>query len=161
IGRAASHLTPDGDTFARVAPGAGFWMMLFAFALLAADALTRQRLAPLLRIAILAAVAAAIGLILWLGTWNDLSILKEYANRADAFWREAGQHVLLAFASLAVAAIVGIPLGILSHRSRALRTPLLNILNIIQTIPSIALFGLLIAPLAWVAATVPFAAALG
>src|SRR5690606_11435455 len=79
IGRAASYLTPDGDTFARVAPGAGFWMMLFAFALLAADALTRQRLAPLIRIAILAAVAAAIGLILWLGTWNDLSILKEYA----------------------------------------------------------------------------------
>jgi osmoprotectant transport system permease protein len=31
----------------------------------------------------------------------------------------------------------------------------LNVLNIVQTIPSIALFGLLIAPLGWVAAHVP------
>jgi osmoprotectant transport system permease protein len=37
----------------------------------------------------------------------------------------------------------------------------LNVLNIIQTIPSIALFGLLIAPLGWVATHVPGAASLG
>ena len=38
---------------------------------------------------------------------------------------------------------------------------MLNVLNGVQTIPSIALFGLLIAPLAWVAANVPGAAAIG
>src|SRR5690606_16114521 len=43
----------------------------------------------------------------------------------------------------------------------ALRAPVLNLLNVIQTIPSIALFGLLIAPLAWLAANLPAAAALG
>jgi osmoprotectant transport system permease protein len=161
IGRAASYLTPEGDTLARVSPGAGFWLMLFAFALLAADALTRLRLAPLLRIGILVVVATGIAIILYAGTWNDLSTLKEYANRADAFWREARQHVFLAFGSLGVAAIVGIPLGVVCQRSPRLRTPVLNLLNIIQTIPSIALFGLLIAPLAWVAANVPLAAALG
>ena len=161
VGRAGSYLTPEGDRLARVSPGGGFWLMLFAFALLAADALTRLRLQPLYRIAVLLAVSAAVAAILWLGTWNDLSILKEYANRADAFWREAGQHVLLAFGSLAVAAIAGIPLGILCHRAPRLRTVTLNVLNMVQTIPSIALFGLLIAPLAWVAATVPGAAALG
>jgi osmoprotectant transport system permease protein len=37
----------------------------------------------------------------------------------------------------------------------------LNVLNIIQTIPSIALFGLLIAPLGWIALHVPGAQALG
>jgi osmoprotectant transport system permease protein len=161
IGRAAGHLTPPGDTLARVSPATGFWLMLFAFALLAADALTRLKLRPLVRIAALIFVAAAIGLILYAGLWNDLSILKEYANRADAFWREAGQHILLAFGSLAAAAIAGIPLGIFCHRRPGLRTVVLNVLNLIQTIPSIALFGLLIAPLAWVAATFPLAAALG
>jgi osmoprotectant transport system permease protein len=161
IGRAASYLTPEGDTLARISPGAGFWLMLFAFALLAADALTRQRLHPLVRIGMLVLVAAGIALILVTGTWNDLSILKEYANRADAFWREAGQHLLLAFGSLVAAVIVGVPLGILCARNRRIRTPVVNVLNIIQTIPSIALFGLLIAPLAWVAANVPLAAALG
>jgi osmoprotectant transport system permease protein len=161
IGRAGTYLTPPGDRLARVSPAAGFWLMLFAFALLAADALTRLRLKPLTRIGVLVAVAAMVALILYAGLWNDLSVLKEYANRADAFWREAGQHIVLAFGSLAAAAIAGIPLGILSQRRPGLRAVVLNVLNLIQTIPSIALFGLLIAPLAWVAATFPLAAALG
>src|SRR5690554_6570862 len=50
IGHAAGHLTPEGDRMARVSPGGGFWLLLFAFALLAADALTRLRLRPLPRI---------------------------------------------------------------------------------------------------------------
>lgn len=161
IGRAASYLTPEGDTLARVSPGAGFWLMLFAFALLAADSLARLRLPPLLRLAVLGLVAAGLALVVYAGTWNDLSVLKEYANRADRFWSEAGQHILLAFGSLLIAALLGIPLGILCRRSRPLRTVSLGVLNLIQTIPSIALFGLLIAPLAWVAANVPAAAAIG
>ena len=77
------------------------------------------------------------------GGWDGLSILKEYANRADSFWAEAGKHVTLALGSLAAAVIVGIPLGILCHRVEAMRDAVLNVLNIVQTIPSIALFGTL------------------
>jgi osmoprotectant transport system permease protein len=161
IGHAAQHLTPEGDRLARVSPGGGFWLLLFAFALLAADALTRLRLRPLLRIAMLGAVAAAISLLLLSGVWSELSTLKEYANRAASFWREGQTHIILAFGSLLAATLVGIPLGILCHRVPRLRAGVLNTLNMVQTIPSIALFGLLIAPLAWVAANVPLAAALG
>ena len=64
VGHAGSYLTPEGDRLARVSPGGGFWLMLFAFALLAADAMTRLRPPPLLRIAVLATVAAAIAVIL-------------------------------------------------------------------------------------------------
>ena len=161
IGNAASFLTPEGDRLARVSPGGGFWLALFAFALLAADSFTRLKLAPWLRIATLLLVAAAIALLLWSGAWNNLSILREYANRADAFWREGQTHIALALGSLAAATVVGIPLGILCQRVASLRAVVLNILNAVQTIPSIALFGLLIAPLAWVAANVPGAAAIG
>jgi len=161
VGRAATHLLPPGDSFARVSPGAGFWLLAFAFALLVADALTRLRPPPALRIGLLVLVFASLAALLASGAWNDLSILREYANRADSFWRELRNHALLAFGSLAAAALVGIPLGILCHRVRLLRVVVLNLLNMVQTIPSIALFGLLIAPLAWVAAAVPGAAALG
>ncbi|HEY9010559.1 MAG TPA: ABC transporter permease [Devosia sp.] len=161
LGVSASHLTPEGNTIARVSPGAGFWVLVFAFALVAADALVRLKLPPLARIGILAAVAAAIALMLWTGVWSDLSILREYANRGSAFWREAQVHVSLAFGSLLAATVVGVPLGILCYRRPALRAAVLNSLNIVQTIPSIALFGLLIAPLAWVAANIPGASALG
>lgn len=161
IGSAASFLTPEGDRLARVSPGAGFWLAVFAFALLAADSFTRLKLAPWLRIVTLLLVGVGIALLLWSGAWNDLSILKEYANRADAFWREGQTHIALALGSLAAATVVGVPVGILCHRVPAMRAAVLNFLNAVQTIPSIALFGLLIAPLAWVAANVPGAAAIG
>lgn len=161
IGQSASYLTPEGDTFARVSPGAGFWLLVFAFALLVTDALTRLRFAPLVRIGILLAVIAALALLLWSGSWNELSILREYATRAPAFWAEARTHLALAFGSVAIATLVGIPVGILCYKFKPARAGVLNVLNIVQTIPSIALFGLLIAPLAWVAANIPGATAIG
>ncbi len=161
IGLAALHLTPPENAYARVSPASGFWLLLFAFALLATDALTRLRLSPWARIGALALVGAGVWLLLALGGWDGLSILKEYANRADSFWAEAGRHVTLALGSLAAAAVVGLPLGILCHRVDALRGAVLNVLNAIQTIPSIALFGILIAPLGWIAANVPGAAVIG
>lgn len=161
IGVAGSFLTPEGNTFARISPASGFWLLIFAFTLLLADVLTRFNLPPWARLGVLVIAALAIGLLLASGSWNSLSILKEYANRADSFWAEGSKHVTLALGSLAAAVVVGLPLGILCHRVDKFRAGVLNVLNIIQTIPSIALFGLLIAPLGWVATHVPGAAALG
>jgi osmoprotectant transport system permease protein len=161
VGWSAGFATPAGNTFARVSPGLGFWLLALAFALLAADALTRLRLGPWARLAAIAVASGAVGLLLLSGAWNDLSLLKEYANRADSFWQEARQHLWLAFGSMAASCLVGLPLGILAHRFRRLRTAILQVLNILQTVPSIALFGILIAPLGYLATHVPLAAALG
>lgn len=161
LGAAASNLTPEGDTVARVSPGGGFWLLLLAVALLAADGLARLRPKPLLRLALLVLVGGVMAAILASGTLNAVSVLREYANRADAFWAEGRTHLILALGSLAAATQVGVPLGIFCQRTPALRAPVLNLLNAIQTIPSIALFGLLIAPLGWVALNVPGAAAIG
>lgn len=161
VGVAANYLTPENDRLARIAPGAGFWVLAGAYALLAADALTRLRLGPWPRLAVLALVTIGVGVMLWSGVWNNLSILKEYTSRSDAFWREGQTHILLAFGSLIVASIVGLPLGIVCYRYSRLRTIVLNILNAIQTIPSIALFGLLIAPLGALAAAFPGLATIG
>ncbi|TIM84270.1 ABC transporter permease [Mesorhizobium sp.] len=161
IGVAGSFLMPEGNTFVRISSASGFWLLIFAFTLLLADVLTRLNLSPWARLGGLVIAALAIGLLLASGSWNSLSILKEYANRADSFWAEGSKHVTLALGSLAAAVVVGLPLGILCHRVDKIRAGVLNVLNIIQTFPSIALFGLLIAPLGWVATHVPGAAALG
>jgi osmoprotectant transport system permease protein len=161
IGDAARYLTPAGDRLSRTSPGTGFWLLALAYALLLSDAVARMRLRPTGRIVILLAVTAVVALILESGLWNDLSVLREYANRADSFWREGATHVGLALGSLAIAIVVGVPLGVLCHRSPAVRAAILYLLNAIQTIPSIALFGLLIGPLAWIAVMVSGAAALG
>lgn len=54
------------------------------------------------------------------------------------------QHIVLVFISIVVAVIIGVPTGILLTRYRALRGPVLGIANVMQTIPSLALFGFLI-----------------
>jgi osmoprotectant transport system permease protein len=54
------------------------------------------------------------------------------------------QHVVLVFIAIAVAVIIGVPTGILLTRHRAWRGPVLGVANVMQTIPSLALFGFLI-----------------
>ena len=54
------------------------------------------------------------------------------------------QHVILVFVAILVAVIIGVPTGILLTRYRSLRGPVLGIANVMQTIPSLALFGFLI-----------------
>jgi osmoprotectant transport system permease protein len=55
-----------------------------------------------------------------------------------------GQHEKLVAVAIVVAVVIGVPVGILLTRHRALRGPVLGIANIMQTIPSLALFGFLI-----------------
>jgi osmoprotectant transport system permease protein len=54
------------------------------------------------------------------------------------------EHLILVFISIVVAVIIGVPTGILLTRYRALRGPVLGVANVMQTIPSLALFGFLI-----------------
>jgi osmoprotectant transport system permease protein len=56
----------------------------------------------------------------------------------------AGEHLLLVLVSMSIAAATGIPLGILLTRRVPLRGWVLGFANIMQTIPSLALFGFLI-----------------
>lgn len=160
-GAAAGALVPEGDRIARVSLGAGFWLLLAAFALALADALSRLALRPAWRWALLAGTVAAIALILGTGLLDDLSVMREYAARRDMFWREAQRHLALAFGSLGAALAVGLPLGILIHEAPRLRGAVLGVLNVVQTIPSLALFGIMIPLFGWIAASVPGAAAAG
>ena len=59
------------------------------------------------------------------------------------------EHLWIVGISTALAIAVGIPLGILITRKPALHNPVLVTANIIQTIPSLALFGFLL-PAPWI-----------
>jgi len=54
------------------------------------------------------------------------------------------EHLWLVGISIGIAVVIGVPLGILITRRSTLKQPVLTISNIIQTIPSLALFGLLL-----------------
>ena len=161
LAAAANALTPPHNLIVRVAPGTGFWLLLAALGLLATDAITRMRPGPGARVLLLAIFLGVAGLTLAHGTFDNVSVMREYAVNASAFAVAARQHILLSLGSLGAAVIVALPLGIFSHRVPRLQPGILSALNIIQTIPSIALFGILMAPLGALAAHVPLAAALG
>jgi osmoprotectant transport system permease protein len=61
------------------------------------------------------------------------------------------EHLWMVGISTLLALAVGIPLGILISRRPVLRRPVIAIANIIQTIPSLALFGFLL-PAPWIGA---------
>ena len=161
LGAAARHLTPEGDTLARVSPGSGFWLLMLALVLMLADAIARLRPSLRLRWLLLAVAVAVVAGVLASGVLDQVSIMREYAVRRALFLREARAHLVLAFGSLGLAVLVGLPVGVLLYQARGFRGPVLSVLNILQTIPSLALFGIMIPIFGWIAATVPGAAQAG
>ncbi|MEI8257539.1 MAG: ABC transporter permease/substrate-binding protein, partial [Deltaproteobacteria bacterium] len=61
----------------------------------------------------------------------------------------SGQHLLLVLVAVAGAAAIAVPLGVVASRRAVLGRFLLAIAGVLQTVPSLALFGLLI-PLPWI-----------
>ena len=73
---------------------------------------------------------------------NDLG--RFFWERRGEIAALTGQHLLLVAASAAIAVAVGVPLGVALTRRPRLARPVLGTANVVQTIPSLALFGFLI-----------------
>jgi len=54
------------------------------------------------------------------------------------------EHLVMVGISILIAAAIGLPLGILMTRKQSMTRPILAFANIVQTVPSMALFGFLI-----------------
>ena len=76
--------------------------------------------------------------------WFDFIV----RNRVEVLER-CGEHVVLVGVSMAIALALGLPLGIALARRVPLQRWVFGAANIIQTIPSLALFGFLI-PVPWI-----------
>jgi len=160
-GDEAARLAETGSRLARTSPGSGLWLMLAVSLLAASDAIGRLTRQPLWRWLLQAQIWIAPLWLLLSGHFDALSLLKEYANRQTVFDDAAARHLTLLFGTLAPALVIGLPLGILCHRRPRWQPGLFAALNIIQTVPSVALFGLLMAPLAGLAQAFPALGALG
>jgi osmoprotectant transport system permease protein len=146
-GDEAARQSAAGSSLTRVSLGGGFWLLLLLAWLAASDALQRLGLAPAWRTLAQAGVLLPPLAMLALGHFDALSLLKEYANRREAFDAAFARHLQIVAAALLPALAIGVPLGVAAARYQGFATPLFALLNVIQTVPSIALFALLIAPL--------------
>ena len=66
-----------------------------------------------------------------------------FERRADIA-AQTVEHVFLVAVSIAIAVLIGVPLGLLLTRKPSLATPVIGFANVMQTVPSLALFGFLI-----------------
>lgn len=157
----ASSVVRTESPLYRTALGAGFWSQMALGWLACLDAVGRLQLPTLPRLAVLTLATLPLIALLAMGWGQDLSILKEYANRSDVFGAAVLRHLQIVVLAVLPAVLLGLPLAWAMARAQRLRQVLFPVLNVIQTLPSIALFGLLMAPLAWLAASYPLLARAG
>ncbi|HSE79297.1 MAG TPA: ABC transporter permease [Alphaproteobacteria bacterium] len=160
-GAQAALLADARAPAARTSLGAAFWTLFACAALALIDAGQRLALPAVAGSLIGFAVASAIAVLAVVGALDHLSIAKEYANRRDVFADAVMRHMVIVVAALAPTLALGFPLGVIANRRQAFAAGLFPFLNIVQTIPSIALFAMLIAPLSGLASIFPGLAALG
>ena len=149
IANNANNAIETQNSFARTALGAGFWALGALAWLIGIDAAARLQLATLPRL--LLQIALLLPLFLSLNQGLNLSIAQEYANHSDVFGPAILRHLQIVMLAVAPALVIGLLLAWRMSKNRELRQAIFPVLNVLQTIPSIALFGLLMAPLAWIA----------
>ncbi|EHN8926130.1 ABC transporter permease [Enterobacter hormaechei] len=160
-GQAATQMASVESPLARTSIGSGLWLWLALCLLVCSDAIRRLTPLPVWRWLLNAQFWVIPLLILFSGDLNQLSLLKEYANRQEVFDNALAQHLTILFGTLIPALLLGVPLGIGCYRHPSRQGTVFTVLNVIQTIPSVALFGLLIAPLAGLVKSFPALAAAG
>lgn len=155
----SSSVSPVDRPLQRTALGAGFWTLAALAWLTALDAVARLNLATLPRLIV--HIAGCLPLLLSLSEGQNLSLAKEYANHSDVVGPAVVRHLQIVLLAVVPAVVIGVPLAWRMSRSAVLRQGLFPLLNLIQTIPAIALFGLLMAPLAWLAVQLPLLGSAG
>jgi len=87
-------------------------------------------------------------IILLNGSLDIYSILVEFSQRGETLGQRFIEHFVFVAVSLAAGLVIGIALGLWAARDTRMEDFILYAVGIIQTVPSLALFGVLLVPLA-------------
>ncbi|WP_455383043.1 ABC transporter permease [Salinispira pacifica] len=174
IGAAGQELYPQTDSPGRVSPAAGFWLFMLAAYVHLNNGLHQLRSgsdsaessAPVVRTRTVSFITVVLlsgflAVLLASGYLSSLGVLKEFGNQRSRFVEELLNHLTLSGAAVLAAVIIGVPLGIVAWKRRSFEQPVFLVVNGIQTIPSLALFGIMIAPLAWLSRQFPVLRGIG
>lgn len=146
----STWLMHDAPPAARVMVGSGFWTCFLLLSLMLLDAWQRSTqkkwvIACTLLFILLISVAFT------QGAFDSLSLIKEYRNHAERFADAIVRHIQLVALAFVPTLLIGLSLGYVVWRYSRVNRSVFALLNFLQTVPSIALFALLMLPLAWLA----------
>ncbi len=160
-GHFAEVLAIGARPAARISLGPAFWILISAALLAMLDGAQRAGLSLISAALIAAGLCAGFLLMATQGAFANLALAREYAARHAEFTQQLSRHLTLVGAAVVFALIFSAPLTALALRRAAARDFIFASLGIVQTIPSIALFGVLIAPLSALSARFALARAAG
>lgn len=153
-GPLSGRMLDDSLPFGRITYSSGFWIMLAALSVVL-NSVLQQLKNRRYRILFQSIPLIIAGIFIFSGSLDSSSILMEFALKKNRVISEIGKHLRLAGTAVFLALLLGIPLGILSAKKERTEKPVFYFLNSVQTIPSLALFGLLIAPLSYLSFKYP------
>ncbi len=160
-GIAADRLLAEEGPLARYSLGGSVWLGAFcAFAIVIAS---RHETKGMRGVSLILGLLAPAGLVALVATGRlaRLGMALEYRNVSSDFWLWTGQHLLYAAVAMTVATLAGVALGILAHGRPELARSVFTSTSVFQTIPGLAMIGILAVPLGFLAEKVPAVRALG
>lgn len=98
-------------------------------------------------------IAASFGVFLVLlalvgGQFDSYSVMVEFAARGELLSQRFIEHIMFVSVALVIGFVLGVGMGLWASRDERISPIILYAVGIIQTVPSLALFGLLLTPLA-------------
>lgn len=157
---AARHL-PEASPWARTSVGPGFWCLLFLLSLMLIETLERLRIGRWLQMLLLVFVSGSWLLLLAGDGLESLSLVREFNAQPDRFSAALREHLALSLGAVGFSAVLAFALALRMIRNPGWQRPILGAVSFLQTIPSLAVFGLLIAPLSALSSAFPFLQSLG
>lgn len=154
-GSAAGRLLQSSTPAARIGLGAAYWTASACLVLGMADSLQRVRAGSGEQWGVIALTCCGFATLGWCGWLSPLSLCREYTMHRALFGLACLQHLALVAGTVLPALAIGAPLALAGRGRPRLQSSIFAVLNVVQTIPAIALFGLLIAPLSALAIAVP------
>jgi len=154
-GAAASVAVPLAGEFGRYSIGGGPWLSAFAAFAVVVASRRELGLATPLAWAVTLAAPVGIAVLALSGKLSDLGMAAEYRNVQSEFPVWVWQQFIYAAAAIVVATALGITLGILARRSTRVADVVFTTTSVFQTIPGLAMIGLLVVPLGALGARFP------
>lgn len=160
-GAAAGPAIAQVGRFARYSLGPAVWLVVAAASLLIVAARREVGAASPAGWVVTLTAPVGVGLAVATERLDMLGIMVEYHNLGSAYWPAVLEHLAYSAASIVVAVILGVSLGVFAYRHRRAARPIFSVLNGFQTIPGLALVGMLVVPLAALSRAVPVLRDLG
>lgn len=152
---------PETLTHARTGLAAAFWLLLFLLVLMLIELQQKLDLSRLTNGFIFSLPFISLVFAYLDGGLDTLAILREYSARSEQFQHAVQVHITLVSGAVLTSVLLASLLVSVMRKFTAVQKIIFPLLNFIQTIPSLALFGLLIAPLGVIASKSEWLQAMG